>query len=255
MTKTSSARRLREIIEKSIADGELGQKAGTVWVSQVVLLSLNPETELSDPGGLIHLMKVWQLILQVKNDIALIHGNEDGLPHLKPLSIIEQVMAPGMLNTNWDASKGFLVKNRVIDLLDFLVFELEQNSAEILIDQGTINEVLESICSNVKSLTEDNDLDSDLRIFLVDQLDQVRVAIQDYKIHGIDAIRIRLNQAIGAVVTSGVVADGGGSSNLSVAGTVDVLVEVAGVVEKSNRFIGGANKFLMTLKSLLPAGS
>lgn len=232
LVSTSSANRLHSLVQRVALSKTPNEAAWKSWSSVV------GEDNL-DVQGIRRLGKIWNLLAQVRSDITEIYGPAS-IPHLDPVQTVESLLAPERLVQPWKASKVIIDQRRVLWGLQFLYHEFEIKIIENRLPMEAINSVLENINDSLECISQAKDLDPDLAIFLIDQLNAVRVAIYDYRVLGIEAILLRIHQSVGAIVTSGVVADAGGSKNDTVANTVKTISDAANLVEQSKRFVSGA---------------
>lgn len=79
----------------------------------------------------------------------------------------------------------------------------EEGFAEVELEEDSISSLLRETEELISQVMNSNELSSDLKAFLIDQLEQIRLALLRYKLYGARGLRKALVQITGAYFCSG----------------------------------------------------
>lgn len=124
--------------------------------------------------------------------------NVDHDIYLSPFKNVEQALARINLDDRWESFSRYLDEPTMVSL-SFCADTLSRSSSNGLIP----NEELDSLLLDIEQVLEqiiNLELPDELRMFLVEHLEQMRAAVLSYRIFGNEGLRRALESVLGATI-------------------------------------------------------
>lgn len=161
-----------------------------VWAKE---FGLSPD----DTGSVLFM--VAELIALIKNSQEAIQKIEDinHTIYLKPFRNIEKAFAVSNLENNWSSFKNHITSDTIVGL-QFCSDTLSRKIGESEIPQEQLDKLLVEVESLLVTLINSN-YPEDFKVFLVDNLENIRKAILTYRIRGAVELKKVLENSIGTI--------------------------------------------------------
>lgn len=105
------------------------------------------------------------------------------------------------LTTNW-TNVTQAIRPSDTNLLYFAAQYLDRKREEAVVDETTLREIDESAATLAKEVADGN-LAEHLKVVILDQLDSIRAAIDDYTLRGAEGLKKALAESTGMIILEG----------------------------------------------------
>jgi len=194
METNNSAARLYDIL--STARSQFDPKQREVKIIQVWASVLNVGTE--DTVERLHFVAhLLALLRQAKLDVQALPGVNTQI-YLKPFSKLERAFSSMNLDASWNNFTSHLDDATMV-ALEFCADTLSNNRPEPIIDAET----LKSLQADVESLIEKitlSDLLPETKLLFLKNLENIRLAILEYRINGSVGLSQSLDLSLGSIL-------------------------------------------------------
>lgn len=159
------------------------------------------ETFGLEPSATADILFLIGKMIELARDAKQSINGLDNIDHeiyIKPFHNIEKAFSFANIEDHWDNISRHLDEATMVGL-SFCADVLSRTSGEQIIDQETLNDLMEQV-ENLTHEIMDSEIPPDLKAVLIDNLEEIRRAILEYRIRGVDGLKRALEGSLGAVI-------------------------------------------------------
>jgi len=203
MIADNSAGRLLGILLKAMNVRSQGGTLMMGWsrVFAIPISQNNVPPSFADDEELVHrILELHKLADEAESDVRALEGINHQL-YLRPFPRVRAVL-PKISNLQGDFNSvmGQLSEGDMT-VLEFCAEELSKRHQEKVADEAILKEIAEEVQALFDSV-KDSQLPEDLKKFLLRQLANIRRAVEEYHIRGIERLKEVLEEMVGAVAVN-----------------------------------------------------
>jgi hypothetical protein len=194
MQQSNSGRRLCNILEKAVKEGD---KEAPIYT--VIGLALGVE----DVSNKYFLTDFFVLMADVERVVTLLKKVPNRDKYIDAIREIQSIFCTYSLPGDKWLNVSSLIENRnLILLLDACATFISQENLEVSLSDNQLKEYLSKCEELLKEIIE-SDLSDDIKTFLVVRLEEICIAIRHYSIGGPGRLRTVVEANIGGMIVRG----------------------------------------------------
>ncbi|OAB31579.1 hypothetical protein PMSD_18485 [Paenibacillus macquariensis subsp. defensor] len=196
MKAVNSAARLLNIMQEIIEKAKSSKKfpyALKSCLMEIFQLDNGMESELHYKVGEIH-----YLISVVREDVISL-ALDDEEEFLKPVNTIAKIFSK--YNIDSDATKLLTNDefNTALIELKFCALAIKNERNESKIDESALDQIYNQV-EEIHNFSLGVELPKELKLIIIGNLETIRKAFVDFKIHGIDGLRKAIESSLGSLI-------------------------------------------------------